>query len=84
MTTSIANCSASIFRLSGDVRLEVAAPQSGDWFRIMAPTEQLDVVPGDPYRLEMFAAELAAAWASPSLVSFRRFETALSHVRACA
>ncbi len=51
---------AHLYFVSGDkVRLEVAAPQSADWFRVMAPMEQLNVVPGERYRLELFAAGLA-------------------------
>ena len=48
-----------LYIVSGnDVRLEVSAP-TGDWFRVMAPIEEKRVLPGDHYRLELFAAGLA-------------------------
>jgi len=51
---------AHLHFVSGDaVRLEVAAPSSADWFRVMAPLEGKAVAAGDRYRLEMFAAGLA-------------------------
>jgi|EP01046_Picozoa_sp_COSAG06_P006453 hypothetical protein len=49
--TSSSPAAAHLYFVSGDaVRLEVAAPASGDWFRVMAPVEGRNVQAGDRYR----------------------------------
>ena len=60
LSSSGSPAAAHLYFVSGDdVRLDVAAPGTNDWFRITAPLEDEVVLAGDRYAFEMFAAGLA-------------------------